>query len=409
MKILHLNSCYYPHLVGGAERSVRLLAEAQAVRGHIPIVVSLSPNPGIETAQIGDIKVYYVGLKNIYWPFGNRSVHALAKPLWHALDSYNSAMAAAVRAVCIEEQPDIAHTHNLTGFSVAVWPAIKSLRLPIVHTLRDYSLLCPKTTMFTRNGLCQRQHLSCAAYSLTRSYLSKAVDAVTGVSRYTLDRHLAAGAFRGVPFRRVIYNFRNFAGHGLQPIASRRSKTLRVGFIGKLTPAKGIELLLNTALQLPQSNFHWTVAGSGESDYEKQLRLRFARPNIEFVGQVSDLGTFYSNIDVLAVPSLWHDPCPGVIFEAYAHGVPVLGSGRGGIPEVVFDGKTGLLFDPDAPASLANALHRIRRDPSELSAFSAHCFDARSLFSPERTCDGFDEVYDRVANSKQPSLATCAT
>src|SRR5439155_19555597 len=89
MKILHLNSCYYPHLVGGAERSVRLLAEAQSTRGHTPVVVSLSPKRGMESARVGGIKVYYVGLKNIYWPFRNRSAYSLAKPLWHALDVYN--------------------------------------------------------------------------------------------------------------------------------------------------------------------------------------------------------------------------------------------------------------------------------------------------------------------------------
>jgi glycosyltransferase involved in cell wall biosynthesis len=77
-----------------------------------------------------------------------------------------------------------------------------------------------------------------------------------------------------------------------------------------------------------------------------------------------DPAQFFTEIDVLLVPSLWYEPLPRVIQEAYAAGVPIVGSRRGGIPELIEDGVTGLLFDPDVPKTLGAIVDRMLEDQS---------------------------------------------
>ena len=107
-------------------------------------VVSLSSQAGVRVGQVNGVKVYYVHLKNIYWPFGHPEVPVIAKPLWHAIDAYNPFMASVIGDILDAEAIDVVHTHNLTGFSVSAWRQVKQRGLPLVHTLRDYSLLCPE-------------------------------------------------------------------------------------------------------------------------------------------------------------------------------------------------------------------------------------------------------------------------
>jgi glycosyltransferase involved in cell wall biosynthesis len=64
------------------------------------------------------------------------------------MDIYNPLMAWEVKKIIDREQPDLVHTHNLQGFSVAAWKVVKKRGLPLVHTMHDYYLLCPRNTMF---------------------------------------------------------------------------------------------------------------------------------------------------------------------------------------------------------------------------------------------------------------------
>ncbi len=69
-----------------------------------------------------------------------------------------------------------------------------------------------------------------------------------------------------------------------------------------------------------------------------------------------ELESLIADARFVVVPSLWHENYPYVIFEAFAKGKPVIGSRRGGIPELVTDGETGLIFEPDDPVELATKI-----------------------------------------------------
>ena len=197
MKVVLLNTLYHPYRVGGAERSVRLLAEGLAAQGHKVVLVTLDkPGTSAKKETINGVEVYRVPLHNNYWPFTNNrhKPFVVRRALWHYRDRYNKAMARLVKTILEGERPDLLHTHNVTGFSVAVWDVAKSLGLPVVHTVRDYSLLCPRNA-YRKGRNCSRPCLSCLPFLIPKRKASVVVDVVVGNSRFTLKRHLEWGFF----------------------------------------------------------------------------------------------------------------------------------------------------------------------------------------------------------------------
>jgi glycosyltransferase involved in cell wall biosynthesis len=129
---------------------------------------------------------------------------------------------------------------------------------------------------------------------------------------------------------------------------------------------------------------HWRllVAGTGEPRYVEQLKADHADPRIEFLGR-QEPATFYLRLDATVVPSLLNEALGNVVFESLVHGRPVLGSRRGGIPEMLADGETGLLFDPETEGDLASALQRFADD---VDVWRARHAAIKSIAAP-RYCD----------------------
>lgn len=174
---------------------------------------------------------------------------------------------------------------------------------------------------------------------------------MVGVSQFVLERVCSGPRFEGVPVREVLYNVKD---GGLPPFSAPRPPdgTFRIGFIGSLYPNKGARELLEAFRRLPGQYLRLLVAGRGDSSYQATLQeLADGDSRIELLGYSSP-AEFFPSIDLAVVPSLWQDTLPTVVFEAHGFGVPVLGSRRGGIPEMVVPGENGDLFDPDLPGDL---------------------------------------------------------
>ena len=399
-----MSSLYAPNVVGGAERVVQALAESLVAAGRDAFVVTAAEESGMHMARVNGVRVYYVGNRNVYWPFRSEGRPSYLKPLWHAIDTYNVAMAQQVGSILTDERPEVLHTHGLMGFSPLVWRVAKRRRIPVVHTLHDYYLLCPGATLFRNGKNCVHRHLDCRLYSLPRLRATRDVDAVVGVSQYILDRHLADGAFASVSSRHVIHNMRTDALATDTPLlklpqpmsVDARRGSLRIGFMGQLVPLKGIELLLQEALLLPDDGWQLKIAGRGyPPEYEMALRAQYTSKRVEFVG-FTEPAAFFEDIDLLVVPSLWQEPMGLVILESRAHGVPVLASRRGGMPELLQDGVNGWLFDPEEPGALAAALRQLIANPSLVTAAACRSGEGLSEFAPRHVRERYEEVYRNV-------------
>jgi glycosyltransferase involved in cell wall biosynthesis len=394
MKLLFISSLYHPNEVGGAEKVVRIVAEGMLQHGHQPVVVTTQEGPGDRISHVDGIKVYYIGLKNIYWP-SRKERPGIAKALWHGIDRHNPLMARAVAHILDAERPDVVNTHNLVGFSCAVWNAVKSRRLPLVHTLHDYSLLCPKTSMFKEGRNCQGQCIACALYTSPSKRLSANVDHVVGVSRFTLERHLTSGYFPNARRARVIHNA--LPGRPASPSRPEHTgRPLQLGFVGQLTPTKGIGELVRQMSAWDPSQCQLLVAGKGAAAYETMLRDQ-APKNVRFLGFV-DPDEVYRAIDVLVVPSLWEEPLAMTVLEAFMHGVPAIVSRRGGLPEAVEHARTGLVYEPLEPEGLREAVNVVLRDRTLLQGMRLFALQKANFFLLDRMCS---EYLDVMTNARE--------
>jgi glycosyltransferase involved in cell wall biosynthesis len=143
------------------------------------------------------------------------------------------------------------------------------------------------------------------------------------------------------------------------PPARPRSTSFSVGYAGRLVPEKGIRDLLDAVHLLP--GVELVVAGDGPLADEVRRD-----PRVRWLGRLdrTTMAAFWEQVDALAVPSRttrrWAEQFGRVIVEAMAHGVPVIGSSSGAIPEVIDD--VGLVFPEGDVAELAAALERLRSD-----------------------------------------------
>jgi glycosyltransferase involved in cell wall biosynthesis len=391
IKILFVNSLYHPHFLGGAERIVQSLAEGLVKAGHQAVVVSTAPRRRLPE-QINGVTVYYLEGKNLYWPFGGDNP-LLLKPLWHLVDTYNPLMARELGRLLDAERPSLVHTNNLAGFSVAVWHQVKARNLPLVHTLMDYYLLCPRSKMYKAAGNCDSPCRTCSVYGLPRRRMSNLVDAAIGLSAFVLRRHERFGYFARTPIRRVIYSGYH-APTSLTPL-KQNPNLLRFGYLGRLHPTKGIESVLRSLVSHAGKRWELWIAGKGSPAYEAQLKGSCTLPNVRYVGFVRP-EEFLTSVDALVVPSVWNEPFGMTVIEAYAHGVPVIGSCRGGLAEIIENGETGFLFDPTGPASLEEILGRLIAAPVILTDMRARVLEKARDFSPQRMVDDYLRLYGEV-------------
>jgi glycosyltransferase involved in cell wall biosynthesis len=271
----------------------------------------------------------------------------------------------------IEEfNPDIAHVQNIHHhLTPSILYALKKANIPIVWTLHDYKLVCPNSTFFYGDSICEKCGKSkyystlitkCKKGSISASLMScieayahrlmkvrDMVDMFVAPSKFLKDKLVE----RGFDNRKVVHipNFVN-------AVAEDHSSASGDYFVyaGRLSSEKGVDTLIQAMAQV--SNAKLKIAGDGpmRSTLEvlvSELRLQ----NVEFLGFIDSETLRKVTIDAqfVVVPSKWYENCPYSILESLALGKPVVGARIGGIPELVDDGKNGFLFEPGNAVDLS--------------------------------------------------------
>jgi glycosyltransferase involved in cell wall biosynthesis len=166
-------------------------------------------------------------------------------------------------------------------------------------------------------------------------------------------------------------------------------------YVGRLSPEKGISILLEAWRKLP-GGYPLHIVGDGYEREELQARARQeGLSNITFRGFLSREETFAAikNARFLVMPSLWYETFGMVIVEAYACGTPVLCSKLGAMEEAVRDLQTGLHFTPGDSADLAQKVQWAWRHPCEIAAMGR---EARREYEEHYTADKNYELLRQI-------------
>jgi glycosyltransferase involved in cell wall biosynthesis len=345
VKIAILHSRYRSGSLSGENRvvddEIRLLREA----GHE--VIQWTPAPPEDP---GPLDLAALGVSAIW---SSRSTDQLAQ-LLHRDDI------------------DVVHVHNLfPNLSPAVLRRASGDGVAVVLTLHNYRLLCLPATLLRKGRPCQ----DCVGRVpwpgvLHRCYRSSRLGSAALATSLTLHReigtferpslYLAVSEF--VRQMHIRAGFRasqirvkpNFAW----PAPRRAGPGEYFLYLGRLSQEKGVVGLVR-AWQGQRSQL--LVVGDGpESD-----RVRAAaHSDVTFMGQVSPRRALElaRGARALILPSIGHDAAPRSIQEAYASGVPVIGSRTGGITEAIRDGQSGFLVPPSDPEALRAAVGELEDD-----------------------------------------------
>jgi glycosyltransferase involved in cell wall biosynthesis len=284
-----------------------------------------------------------------------------------------------VRELIVRQQPDVIHTHNLSGLGTAMWEDCRRLRMPVVHTLHDYYLLCPRVTLTTRDGRPCHPGLFCGLRSQRLGRHGGSVGDVIGVSRYVLDRqaHVFPRARQHV--------IRNPATVTRAASSQPREQLRTIGYIGALERVKGVHVLLQAAPELARRGCTLVLAGGGR--LEPEVQAAAARGVVRFVGRVAGPAktAFFDGCDLGVVPSLWDEPAPYTPLEWLSSERPVLVSVRGGVRELI-DSWLGAIAVEPTPQGIVAAVESLL----EPSAWHQAVSRLRRLGSPEAMTDWVD-------------------
>lgn len=314
-------------------------------------------------------------------------------------------------------QPDILHVHNFfPSISPAIFFAARKHGVPVVQTLHNYRLLCANAMLFRDGRPCE----ACVGHSILPGVIhgcyrgsragsaivgaSTSVHAVLGTWSNRIDRYIALTQFAAQRFggdRIPVEKIRikpNFApergwGHGQGGFAL---------FVGRLSSEKGIETILAADnagdLSIP---VHIVGDGPLRADVERTC----ARPGsrLVYLGQMPRAQVIeqMQNATVLLVPSLCYEGFPMAIVEALSFGLPVIASRIGGLPAMVRDGHTGLLFEPGDPTGLREALRTFVSDTGRIKGMrQASRAQYDSHYTEQKNYEILIEIYKELLDGK---------
>jgi glycosyltransferase involved in cell wall biosynthesis len=318
-------------------------------------------------------------------PFVDRleteGIRAHVLPLRRAVD-----VLAARRLRGLLDRKTILHTHTLAGGNVLGTIAAPG---PVIRHLHIENYFRPATRPMLRpldNATARR---------------SARLVAVSEDTRRAYER-------QGYPVGRieVVYNGIDVDGAG--PSGDLRAElgippsAPLVGEVARLCDVKGQRELIQALARLPEVRAvllgkDLEHDGAFQTSLEREAERLGVRERVVFAGHRDDAASLIGELDLLILPS-WTEGLPGVVLEAMARGRAVVATPVGGTPEVVSDGKTGLLVPPRDPEALADAVGRLLADP-ELRRRMGEAGRRRvaERFTAESMTRRMLEIYDEVA------------
>lgn len=373
MKILIAHNCHY--VGGGGDRVAWESSKLFENKDHIIIPFSMK-NPKNWYTEYSKYFINEIDYSNIKISFNNLKTAIKMIYSFEAKENIEKLIKAT--------NPDIAHLHNIYGrLTPSILHSLKKYDVPIVLTLHDYKLICPSYSMVNHGKICEKCKggkyyrsiiTKCHKNSLLASFLycvETYLHKWMGIYINNIDYFISPSSFImnkmiefGMPSKKSIHipNFIKANSY----IPSFKTSDYFIYF-GRVSHEKGIFTLIKSVEHLKSAQLFIAGDGSLRKDLETFVNEN-KMSNVKFLGHLmgEELAKTIRNASFTVLPSECYENCPMSILESFAFGKPVIGAKIGGIPEIIEDGKDGLLFEPNNSEDLTEKINYLLKNPSKV-------------------------------------------
>ena len=390
MKILMVNKFLYPN--GGSETYIFKLGEQLKALGHEVEYFGMEH----EGRCVGNSAGQYTADMDFH---GGSKLKKLTYPLKTV---YSTEAKRKMKIVLDDFQPDIIHLNN---FNYQLTPSIiyaaesykkrAGKKVKIIFTAHDHQLICPNHLMFDSDGKpCEEciggRFFNCAKKNCIHSSKAKSIVGTFEATLYKalgtykyIDKIICCSeSLKNKMDTNPLFAGKTVAMHNFiekQP-AKEVEKEDYVLYFGRYSKEKGVELIPKAI------GIKFICAGSGDLE-----SLLDGAPNVTNVGFKTgeELEMLIRKAACSVCPSTCYENCPFSVMESIMYGTPVVGTNIGGIPELVQDGKTGVLFKNGDSADFERAINEALAKSEEMSK---NCLET-TFDSVETYCDKLMKIY----------------
>ena len=328
-----------------------------------------------------------------------------------------------------EYRPDVAHFHNtFLKISPAAYYTCQKAGVPVVQTLHNYRLACPAANFLRDGHVCEaclgkwgmwpsirygcwhasRPQTAVVAAMLTAhrwlGTWQKQVNVYITLTEFARQKFMDAG----IPGDRIMVKPNFIASPPTLSFASSPRLPYAL-FVGRLSPEKGAELLVQAWQSLPDVSLRIVGDGPMRAELEEFVRQK-GMTQIEFCGPrpQSEVLEMMQEARLLVVPSRAYEGLPTALLEAFSRHLPVIATRHGSMGEVVAHGETGLHFTPQEPSDLAYWVRWAWEHPEEMQGIAEKGFqEFKEKYSPETNYLRLMEIYQQAIshhNASSPLL-----
>jgi glycosyltransferase involved in cell wall biosynthesis len=330
---------------------------------------------------------------------------------------WSSQSARELERQCRQFQPDIIHAHNTFPLiSPSIYWVAQKLRIPVVQTLHNFRLLCPQAMLLRDSAICE----DCVGHLPWRAITRKcyrdsalqsavltgmlAVHRAIGTFDHKVALYVATNAFcrdkfiaGGLPAERLRIKPHFVDNTAIEPQWNDREGGL---FIGRLSPEKGLDVLIEASNRL--SSKVMKIVGNGPLEHkvapafgDRYLGYRNRQEVLQLLGSAA----------FLVAPSTCYETFGLVGIEAFSCGTPVIASRRGSFGELVKDGVTGLLFKPGDAQDLAAKIEWALAHPEAMRDMGrAARSEYLARYTPQRNYRMLMDIYEEAVARSQGVL-----
>lgn len=374
MKILQINKFLYNR--GGAETHLLDLADLLTVHGQEVGFFSTQS----EKNRATPFNRYFTPYLEMR---GQKNWLGQIKTFGHILYSWEAAK--KLDLLLRDFQPTVAHLHNIYHhLSPSILPVLKKHHIPTVMTLHDYKLISPNYRLFDRGQICEcvkgGHYFNCVkhkcVFNSTGASLAAALEMsfhkCLGIYEKNIDLFIAPSQFlkdKMVEFGQnpdkiiVLPNFIN-----LPPLTDQETTLGNyLLYTGRLVEEKGLITLLEAAKLIPEVPIRIMGTGPLHNNLFNKITLEQIN-NVKLLGYKTgdDWQKELDGARAYVLPSIWYENYPISLLEASVRGKITFASRVGGLPEMITDGKDGVLFAMGNAEDLATKIKNLWSDENKI-------------------------------------------